>query len=195
MEYRASKSGIAADIQRKRQEEYKVTDEIDVITWIECVLMEHKIEEINFHEWLQDGSVLCRIFSAIQPGKIAPKHLIQVTLTTPFKQLDNINMYLNAVRKYGIREEDMFVSLDLYEANDLTQVISNIYALDRIAHLNGWNGPHLSPIRLEIKTQKSEKNSENKSEEGKEIIPMQMGTNTFASQAGMPAPGTRRQIL
>ena len=190
MAYRAPKSGIAADIQRKRQSEYKVSIEHEVINWMESVLNERKEPSTDFHEWLLDGTILCKLFNAIEPRKIPAKHSIPTS--GPFRQLDNINMYLLACRHYGVREIDLFVSLDLHEANDLAQVISSIFALDRTAHKKGWIGPSFAP-------RESEKNvrriSIEKLEEGKKLIPMQMGTNGLASQTGMSPIGTRRQIF
>ena len=190
MAYRAPKSGIAADIQRKRQSEYKVSIENEAINWIECVLQEQKESWIDFHEWLLDGTILCKLFNAIEPMHISAKHFIPTA--APFRQLDNINVYLLACRNYGVREIDLFVSLDLHEANDLSQVISSIFALDRTAHKNGWIGLSFAPRESKKNVRKI---SKDKLEEGKKLIPMQMGTNGLASQTGMSAIGTRRQIF
>ena len=189
MAYRAPKSGIAADIQRKRQSEYKVSTEHEAIYWIECVLQREKEPSTDFHEWLLDGTILCKLFNAIEPNQISAKHFVPTS--SPFRQLDNTNVYLLACKNYGVREVDLFVSLDLHEANDLTQVISSIFALDRTAHKKGWNGPSFAPKESKKNIRKI---PEEKLKEGKKLIPMQMGTNGLASQTGMSAIGTRRQI-
>ena len=141
MAYRAPKSGIAADIQRKRQSEYKVSMENEVIDWIEYVLNEGKGEFVDFHEWLLDGTILCKLFNCIEPKKISAKHFRPTP--APFIQLDNIYVFLLACQEYGVKEGELFVSLDLHEANDLAQVISSIFALERIAFRKGWIGPRL----------------------------------------------------
>ena len=141
MAYRAPKSGIAADIQRKRQSEYKVSLENEVIDWIEYVLNEGKGEFVDFHDWLLDGTILCKLFNCIEPRKISSKHFRPTH--APFKQLDNINVFILACKDYGVNEGELFVSLDLHEANDLAQVISSIFALERVAFRKGWIGPRL----------------------------------------------------
>lgn len=141
MAYRAPKSGIAADIQRKRQSEYKVSMENEVVDWIEYVLNEGKGEFVDFHEWLLDGTILCKLFNCIEQNKISSKHFRPTP--APFKQLDNINVFLLACKDYGVKEGELFVSLDLHEANDLAQVISSIFALERVAFRKGWIGPRL----------------------------------------------------
>ncbi|KAI6652913.1 Muscle-specific protein 20-like isoform X1 [Oopsacas minuta] len=168
MAYRAPKSGIAADIQRKRQSEYKVSIEREAIEWIECVIWEQKNYSVNFHEWLLDGSILCKLFNYIEPNQIPSKHFKPTSAT--FKQLDNINMFIMACKNYGIKEGDLFVSLDLHEANDLAQVLSSIFSLERMAHKNGWIGPRLEAKEYEKYVKKITKS---RLEEGKRIIPMQ----------------------
>ncbi len=187
MASRAEKSGIAADIQKKKMETYPFEDEAKCITWIESIIDE-KMEE-NFHSWLKNGVILCKLINEISPGSVAAKFLKPTTM--PFKQMETIGMFLDAVKKYGVSEKDAFVTLDLFEANDLAQVISTLFALDRKAHKQGWDGPILSPKEADENVRTFDAQT---LQEGKKIIGLQAGSNVGASQSGMGAPGTQRQI-
>ena len=187
MANRAEKSGIAADIQKKKMETYPFEDEAKAIAWIEAI-GDEKLED-NFHAWLKNGIVLCKLINEIAPGSVAAKFLKPTTM--PFKQMETIGVFIQAVKNYGVSEKDCFVTLDLFEANDLAQVISTLFALDRKAHKQGWDGPILSPKEADANVREF---SEETLSEGKKIIGLQAGSNTGASQSGMGAPGTRRHI-
>ncbi|KAI6654859.1 Muscle-specific protein 20-like isoform X2 [Oopsacas minuta] len=187
MAHRAEKSGIAADIQKKKMETYPFEDEAKAIAWIEAVIDESL--EDNFHTWLKDGIVLCKLINEIAPGSVAKKFLKETSM--PFKQMECVGVFLSAAKNYGVSEKDCFVTLDLFEANDLAQVIATLFALDRKAHKKGWDGPILSPKEADANVREF---SEQTIIEGKKIIGLQAGSNTGASQSGMGAPGTRRHI-
>ena len=48
-----------------------------------------------------------------------------------FKQMENINNFLTACEKYGVAKTDLFQTVDLYEKQNLWQVVLCIYALGR----------------------------------------------------------------
>ena len=79
--------------------------------------------------------------------------------------------------------------MDLYEGENIPQAINGIHALGRKVGSNG--GPGLGP--KEAKVNKREF-TEEKLQEGKGIIGLQMGTNRGASQAGATPSGLGRQI-
>lgn len=189
--YRAEKSGLAADIQQKRFDTYPKHDERRVIDWMEDVLGEEM--ECNFYEWLRDGCVLCRLFNEIEDdlsNKIPSKHCKPTTIL--FKQLENIDMFIKACKSYGLSECDCFVTLDLHELNDLAQVLTTVFALDRKAHKKGWDGPYLSPKEAD---ENKREFSEDQMRASAGLMPLQSAFPAGASQKGMTAPGTRRQLI
>jgi hypothetical protein len=80
------------------------------------------------------------LINAIVPGSIkkfnaAPK--------MPFKAMENIGLFLAAVRALGIPDRDLFRTVDLFEGKDMAQVSFNLLALGRLAHKTaGYNGPN-----------------------------------------------------
>ena len=48
-----------------------------------------------------------------------------------FKQMENINNFLIACEKYGVAKTDLFQTVDLYENQNLWQVVCTIHAFGR----------------------------------------------------------------
>jgi hypothetical protein len=90
---------------------------------------------------MKNGVFLCEVLNAIRPGAIRKIE----TSAMPFKQMENISNFLKGCRAFGVPEYDLFETVDLFEAKDLSVVLTCIFALSRTAQKNGWNGPSLGP--------------------------------------------------
>merc|ERR1711983_329198 len=112
---------------------------------------------------LQNGHLLCELINKLRPGSVKKIN----TMNAPFKQRENIEMYLKGCESYGLVAQDLFQVNDLYEAKNLYMIVDNLYALGGLAQRNAFDGP---------------------------VIGIQYGSNKGASQAGMTAYGTGRQI-
>ncbi|KAJ3090078.1 Calponin-3, partial [Quaeritorhiza haematococci] len=109
----------------------------------------------------------------------------------PFKQMENINTFLQGADKLGVPKSDLFQTIDLYESKNMNQVIDSIFAISRHAVKHGFNGPLLGPKLAE----KREVNfTEEQLQQGKNIIGLQMGFAGGANQSGI-SYGGRRQIM
>eukprot|EP00043_Microstomoeca_roanoka_P017722 m.185763 g.185763 ORF g.185763 m.185763 type:complete len:303 (+) comp16688_c2_seq2:200-1108(+) len=82
----------------------------------------------DFHTVLRDGVVLCKLANAIKPNSI-PK-INESSMA--FKQMENINNFLEFCRSAGVRADDLFQTVALYEAENLTQVLTTLDNLKRI---------------------------------------------------------------
>ncbi|KAJ1557651.1 Muscle-specific protein 20 [Cladochytrium tenue] len=117
-----------------------------------------------------------------EPVKIA-------TSKMPFKQMENIASFLNRVERLGVPAHDRFLTVDLYEAKNLDQVVNCIFALSRHAAAKGFDGPVLGPKLAN----KNERNfSEEQLAQSRMIVPKLM---SFTSKVGAtPVTGGRREI-
>lgn len=66
--------------------------------------------------------------NAIKPGTI--RKINENTMA--FKMMENIESFLKAAQDYGCREIDLFQVVDLYERQNMTQVVNGIFALGRL---------------------------------------------------------------
>jgi len=160
------------------------------MTWIEEVtgskLGDIK-DQIDFAEHLKDGSVLCSLINCLQPGSVKKIN----TLKAPFKQRENIEMYLKACATYGLKEQDLFQVNDLYENKNLYMVVDNLFSLGGMAQKKSWEGPALG---VKVASENKRNFDEDTLKAGQSMIGLQYGTNKGASQAGMTPYGASRQI-
>eukprot|EP01133_Synstelium_polycarpum_P015050 gene15050-17808_t len=117
--------GLDADLAAKKKAMYDPALENDCRQWIESVTG----ESINgdFEVALKSGVVLCNLANKIKPGccKIAKG-------SAPFLQMENIGGFLNFCKSQGVATTDQFMTVDLYEAKNMNQVIQCLQALKRI---------------------------------------------------------------
>ncbi|XP_065648452.1 myophilin [Hydra vulgaris] len=184
--------GLTAEIKRKNEKKYNYEDEQDALCWMEAVIDEGEvflgIEGMNnTAAVLKDGVYLCKVMQALSPELMKKIN----SPNTPFKCMENIQLFLNACREYGLKNEDLFQTSDLYDSVNIKNVIDTIHALGRKAQDHGYDGPILGP-RESKRNPRSFTNEQ--LDKGKKIIGLQMGSNKGASQSGMNF-GKVRSIL
>ena len=79
----------------------------------------------SVHAILKDGVALCKLMNALEESSVKE---INDSKTT-FKQRENIGKFLSAAKKYGVPDSDQFQTLDLHEAQNMGQVISQLHSL------------------------------------------------------------------
>lgn len=196
MAHRPHAFGLTGEVQRKIKGKYSEELEQGARTWIEAVLEIELVPgadpntplgERAFQESLKNGVVLCNLMNTIKPGSI--KKINQNNMA--FKMMENIENFLRAAENYGCKKIDIFQVVDLYERQNMTQVVNGIYALGRVTQKNGFMGPSLGP-------KEADSNPRNFDEDvlkaGQTVIGLQAGSNRGASQSGMNF-GKTRSIL
>jgi len=96
----------------------------------------------GFQDGLKSGVALCTLVNTIAPGTI--KKFRNKAKLSKFECLENIAAYLKGVKKLGVKQHELFVSNDLYEANSLRQVANSIVAFSNISRdIASFNGPYI----------------------------------------------------
>jgi len=72
-------------------------DEDEAKAWIEAVTQLQKPDDESFEAWLRSGVVLCTLLNALKPGSIKKVS----TSTMPFKQMEQISLFLRGIRLCG----------------------------------------------------------------------------------------------
>ncbi|KAI0207068.1 Calponin-3 [Lamellibrachia satsuma] len=127
----------------------------------------------RFHAALKDGILLCKLADAIiGPGKVKFNKM-----KVPFKQMENIN-FLVACEKYGVAKTDLFQTVDLFENQNLWQVVCKIHAFRRKAQTIGFQSPCPGPREAAKNVREF---TEDQLQAGQTVIGLQMGTNEVAS--------------
>ena len=114
-------------------------DEDEAKAWIEAVTQLEKPEDESFEQWLRSGVVLCTLLNALKPGSIKKIS----TSTMPFKQMEQISLFLRGIRTLGVQEFEVFDTNDLYRGNDMRKVVQCIHSIGTAVKKSGWTGPQL----------------------------------------------------
>ncbi|XP_064355443.1 calponin-1 isoform X2 [Dromaius novaehollandiae] len=177
--------GLSAEVKNKLAQKYDPQRERELRAWIEGATG-RRIGDA-FMEGLKDGVILCELINKLAPGSVRK-------VNEPIQnwhKLENIGNFIKAITRYGVKPHDIFEANDLFENTNHTQVQSTLIALASQAKTKGNN------VGLGVKYAEKQQRRfrPEKLREGRNIIGLQMGTNKGASQAGMTAPGTKRQIF
>lgn len=178
--------GLSAEVKSKLAQKYDPHKEEELRLWIQEVTG-HRIGN-NFMEELKDGVVLCELINTLQPGSVKKIN----NSTQNWHQLENIGNFVRAITEYGLKPHDIFEANDLFENVNHTQVQSTLIALAGLAKTKGFHTKQ--DIGVKYAEKQHRRFNVEKLKEGRNIIGLQMGTNKFASQAGMTSYGSRRHL-
>ncbi|KAM9032301.1 LIM domain only protein 7 isoform 2-T3 [Sarcophilus harrisii] len=114
---------------------------------------EKNFENKDFRASLENGVLLCDLINKLKPGIIKKIN----RLSTPIAGLDNINVFLKACEKIGLKEAQLFHPGDLQDLSNrvtvkqeetdrrVKNVLITLYWLGRKAQSNPYyNGPYLN---------------------------------------------------
>ena len=101
--------------------------------------------------------------------------------------------FQTAVRKYGVPDEEIFQTADLFERRNIRQVTLCILALARVTQLHPeYNGPALGPKMATENQRNFNEEQTRKMRDGQ--IGLQAGQASMASQAGHGGMGNTRHM-
>ncbi|CAH0581489.1 unnamed protein product [Chrysodeixis includens] len=161
--------------------------EQEVLNWIGAVLGE-PVTSAAYEDYLKDGIVLCKLINKLAPGSVKK---IQERGTN-FQLMENIQRFQAAIKKYGVPEEEIFQTADLFERRNIPQVTLCLYALGRITQKHPeWTGPQLGPKMAE-KNERTFTEEQLRAHESE--LNLQMGFNKGASQSGHGGFGNTRHM-
>ena len=161
--------------------------EAEVLAWIEAVIGE-KLPPGNYEDILKDGVVLCKLANKLAPGSVKK---IQAKGTN-FQLMENVQRFQAAIKQYGVPQEEIFQTADLFERRNIPQVTLCLYALGRITQKHPeYNGPSLGP-KMSEENKRTFTEEQLRASEGQ--LNLQMGFNKGASQAGHGGFGGTRHM-
>lgn len=191
--------GLSAEQARKKAAKFDPDQANDMLSWVKSVLNMNNIDfdfepivkdkegERNVAKPLKSGVALCNLINVIKSGSV--KKINESKMA--FKEMENVSKFLSACETLGLNKIDLFQTVDLYEAQNIPQVVNGIFALARKARKVGFEGPSLGPDEA---TENKREFSEEQLRAGESVIGLQAGSNKGASQAGQNFGKTRAII-
>merc|ERR1719493_52793 len=167
---------------RKPEQEQEVRD------WIEAGLGE-PLPAGDYEDVLKDGVVLCKLMNKIEAGSVKKFK----EKGPAFLLMENVQSFLAAAKKYGVPDEEVFQTPDLFEARNLSQVALCLFSLGRATQNHPeYTGPQIGP---KMATKNERNFTEEQIRQGRDAtIGLQSGTNVGASQAGHGGMGNTRHM-
>ncbi|XP_063626243.1 muscle-specific protein 20 [Cydia splendana] len=161
--------------------------EQEVLNWIQAVIGE-PLPAGDYEDVLKNGIVLCKLANKLLPGSVKK---IQEKGTN-FQLMENIQRFQAAIKKYGVPEEEIFQTADLFEKRNIPQVTLCLYALGRITQKHPeWTGPQLGP-KMADKNERTFTEEQLRAHNSE--LNLQMGFNKGASQSGHGGFGNTRHM-
>lgn len=117
--------GLDAELKNKMDSKYDAGMDAEVRQW-----MARKGVPVHgdLHSELKNGVKLCELANALQPRSV-PR--IQKA-AAPFVQMENIAAFLSAAQSMGLRTNELFQTVDLFEAKNMSAVLTTLAALKRV---------------------------------------------------------------
>lgn len=140
-----------------------------------------------FEKVLKDGVILCKLMNRIRPGSIKKVN----TKGGNFALMENIAAFQKGMKAVGVPEEEIFQTVDLFEARNVKSVVKAIHALGRTLQNQKFDGPTLGPKMSEENIRGFSEEENRKMRDAQ--ISLQSGSNKGASQAGV-SMGKQRMI-
>lgn len=159
----------------------------EILDWIEAVVGTKISRDEPFEKVLKDGIILCNLANKLNPGSV--KRINKKG--SAFVLMENHAAYQKAVKDYGVPDDEIFQTVDLFEARNVKQVVKSLAALGRIAKNKGFAGPTIGPKMSEGDKREWTEDDLRAGRQG--IIGLQAGSNQGASQAGVNM-GKQRMI-
>eukprot|EP01102_Stenamoeba_stenopodia_P002074 TRINITY_DN1183_c0_g1_i3.p1 TRINITY_DN1183_c0_g1~~TRINITY_DN1183_c0_g1_i3.p1 ORF type:complete len:972 (-),score=248.68 TRINITY_DN1183_c0_g1_i3:126-3041(-) len=120
---------LTATVEKIKQEKYDFALEKAMVEWLGTFLDKKAEFHANLNtndifQLLKDGVYLCEIINKISSNTIAINRS-----TLAFKQMENIEKYVKCCSKLGLKEVNLFSTIDLYEGKDMGAVMNNLHVL------------------------------------------------------------------
>nr|VZI41291.1 unnamed protein product [Spirometra erinaceieuropaei] len=183
--------GMDVQVNRRMNSKYDAETEKEVIDWMNKITGESvPLGRENVAGALKNGHILIKLINAVYAGTSQlpaaaqrKKHPFKFnTMTAPFKQMENIQIFLTAAEAYGVPRASLFQTVDLYEMRNMTQVLNCLLQLGTECQRNNFNGPVCGPKPTYENKREFTAEQLNAS---KTVIGLQAGSNKGASQSGL----------
>lgn len=133
-------TNLDQDLRSSRSDKY-AKSEPEVKAWLFKVLKlpQSRIDEYNSYnldliEILKDGELLCKLGLLLNlQNNPCSKYK---NSKMPFVQMENISFYLKACELIGVPHDEIFQTVDLFEAKDPYQVVVTMISFSRRANEN-----------------------------------------------------------
>jgi hypothetical protein len=150
-----------------------------IIDWISAVIGEPIDKNEPFEKVLKDGQYLCKLINKLVPGHVKKIN----SKGGNFALMENLAAVQKGMLAYGVPKDELFQTVDLFEARNVKAVVKSLAALARLAFNKGFDGPSFGPKMSEANKREFTEEQGRANRDG--IIGLQAGSNKGATAAGI----------
>jgi len=187
-----NKRGIDKELQAKLASKFDVTKAEACLQWIATCTKKEVTGD--FEADLKDGYLLCQLLKHIS-SKTYKKLKIKAKVTKqPFVCRTQIQNFVMGCKDLGMAEQDVCSSQDLYEGDNLNNVVNHLYALNAICYKLEASGKYKGPFIVGSNVKFAAENKRTFTKEqlakSKGIVPLQnRGGISYESKTDHDAQG------
>lgn len=134
---KADVTSLDEDLKTLRESKFSPDAVKSIEMWIYESILREKCpdQSVSLLESLKDGIVLSKLANILSEADTAGLQLIRWKESRmPFVQMEQISQFLSFARSYGVPEDELFQTVDLYEEKDPASVYQTLKSLSRYAN-------------------------------------------------------------
>ncbi|EDO15752.1 hypothetical protein Kpol_1049p10 [Vanderwaltozyma polyspora DSM 70294] len=134
-------TSLDEDLKLLRSSKFSQEAISDIKTWILKSVLNLNLDDYNnvtLLELLKDGTILCKLANELIKQDGGDNDSIKLIKwkesKMPFVQMEQISNFLAFARNYGVPEDELFQTIDLYEEQDPAIVYQTLKSISRYAN-------------------------------------------------------------
>ena len=124
------------DLKQLRSGKFSKEAVDEIKNWIFSSILKERPEnsDSSLLELLKDGSVLCKVANKLGELEHGFSPIKWKVSNMPFVQMEQISLFLAFSRQYGVPEDELFQTVDLFEEKDPASVYQALKSLSRYSN-------------------------------------------------------------
>ncbi|CCD23033.1 Scp1p NDAI_0A08810 [Naumovozyma dairenensis CBS 421] len=141
---KADVTSLDSDLTELRRSKFSKESIKEIENWIYEIILKEPLPSSNNEDGesdlldkLKDGTVLCRVANVLYKADSNDHddcHIKWRISKMPFVQMEQISQFLSFARQYGVPEDELFQTVDLFEKKDPASVYQTLKSITRYAN-------------------------------------------------------------
>lgn len=136
-------TSLDEDLKVLREGKFDQTAIKDIQNWIYLSILKESVPSDSLLDSLKNGVTLCKVANKLMEADNQTALIKWKENKMPFVQMEQISQFLTFMRQYGVPEDELFQTIDLFEEKDPASVYQALKSLSRYANKRH---PDLFPV-------------------------------------------------
>lgn len=159
----------------------------ELLDWMEAVMGEKIPRDQPFEKVLKDGVVICNFANKLKKGSVKKIN----KKGGNFALMENHAAFQKAMKAWGVPDEEIFQTCDLFEARNIKQVCMSLAAFGRIlTNHKDYSGPTFGPKMAEGEKREWDEEQQRQQRDA-QLSLLTSGSNKGATASGVSLGATR----